>query len=214
MQIPNGITIDESEQGSEGWLLIRAPLFTASEAWKLMCVQKNGKPYAVRQDYITEIALARITGEAPQSFSSADMAEGTAREPVARLAYEFDQGVAVETTGLWHNDIYGASPDGIVGDDGGVELKNPKPATHYKTLETGEIPDTYYWQVLQNLLATGREWWDYVSYHPKFTEETQLFIKRINRADVVDDLERLKTELSKANAEVEQKMAFITEYKS
>ena len=213
MQTPKGVVIDESEQGSREWLAARAPIFTASEVWKLMCKQKNGTPYAARKDYITEIALSRITGEAPQSYSSSDMAEGTAREPVARFAYEIATGKDVETTGLWHNDIYGASPDGLVGDDGGVELKNPKPATHYKTLQTEKVPETYYWQVMQNLLVTNRNWWEYVSYHPSFPEHAQMFRKRFNRIDVAEDLAKLEKELVIANAEVEELVKSINNYR-
>lgn len=206
--------ISTAEQGSDEWHAARIGKFTASRAADLMKTQKNGKPYASRGDYITEIVLERVTGEREDFNPSAAMLEGVERERTAALAYSFATGNETEQTGFWYFDFYGASPDDLVGDNGGVEYKNPKAATHLKTLKTGEVPEHYYWQVLQNLLVTGRDWWDYVSFHPAFPPTSQLFIKRINRADVTDDIERLKTELSKANAEVEQEMAFITEYKS
>ena len=209
----SNVQIDLSEQGSEEWLRARLGKFTASRAADLMCRQKNGKPYASRKDYITQIALERVTGELPEQISSAAMLEGKEREKQSKLAYEFQTGAEIEDTGLWYAEYYGASPDGLLGDDGGVEFKNPKSSTHYTTLKTGEIPEYYYWQILQNLLVTGREYWDYISYHPSFPINSQLFIKRTHREDVLDDLDKLGDELAKANIEAEQEVQFINEYK-
>lgn len=208
------VVIDLSDQGSEDWLRARLGKFTASRAADLMLRQRNGKPYATRKDYITQLALERVTGEIPEQVISAAMDEGRDRERTAALAYSFDKGVETEQTGFWHNDIYGASPDDlIVGQNGGVEYKNPKSSTHFTTLKTQEIPEYYYWQILQCLLVTGRDFWDYVSYHPLFPENAQLFIKRIEAKGVIDDLTRLKVELKQANYEVENEVAYIKGYK-
>lgn len=214
MQIPNNVIVDTSEQGSEEWLKARLGIFTASRAGDLMKTQRNGKPYAARANYITEIALERITQELPESFTTADMQEGIDRERTAALAYSFETGNETEQTGLWIKGFYGASPDDlIVGQNGGVEYKNPKAGTHKETLETQTIPEHYYWQVLQCMLVTGADFWDYNSYHPKFPENAQLFTQRINREDVIDDLNRLEVELYKANEEAEQIVEFIRNYK-
>lgn len=208
------LQIGTGEQGSDEWKQARMGKFTASRAADLMKTQKNGKPYATRADYITEIVLERVTGEREDFNPSQAMIEGVERERTAALAYSFATGNETEQTGFWHYDFYGASPDDLVGEHGGVEYKNPKAATHLRTLKTGEVPEHYYWQVLQNLLVTGRDWWDYVSFHPAFPADSQLYIQRIERAEVLDDLERLKTELSKANAEVEAEIEFIKNYKA
>lgn len=213
LQPNDATTIDTSEQGSEDWLKARLGLFTASRAGDLMKKQKNGKPYATRQNYITEIALERITHELPDSFTSSDMQEGIDRERTAALAYSFQTGNETEQTGFWHKGYYGASPDDlIVGQQGGVEYKNPKAGTHYLTIKSQEVPEHYYWQVLQTILVTGADFWDYVSYHPKFPGNSQLFIKRIERSQVEKDLRALEVELRVADQEAEELGAFIKNY--
>ena len=214
MQIPSNVVIDDSEQGSEAWHEARLEIFTASRAGDLMKKQKNGKPYATRGNYITEIALERLTHELPESFTSADMQEGIERERTAALAYSFATGNETEQTGLWIKGYYGASPDDlIVGQQGGVEYKNPRAGTHKDTLESQTIPEHYYWQVLQNILVTGADFWDYVSYHPAFPPNAQLFVKSIQRINVLDDLHELENELAQANAEADQVVAFIESYR-
>ena len=215
MQLPTNVQIDTSEQGTPEWKSARLGKFTASRAGDLMKKQRNGSPYASRKDYIIEVSLERLTNEYEDKATSSFMQEGVERERTASLAYEFATGNSTEQVGFIYTDFYGASPDDlIIGQQGGVEYKNPKAATHYTTLKTGEIPEHYYWQILQNILVTGADFWDYVSFHPSFPTATQLFIKRIERASVLDDLELLKTELSKAHTEVEQEIAFITNYQS
>ncbi len=205
--------VNKAEQGSDEWLQARIGKFTASRAGDLMKKQRNGTPYATRKNYITELALERLTGKAKEVVQTEAMLNGTESERVAALAYSFHTGNETEQTGFWHNDIYGASPDDLVGDDGGVEYKNPMPSTHKETLETQEIPEHYYWQVIQCLLVTGREWWDYVSHCADFPPNAQLFIKRVNRADVEKDIKALQAEIELANKEVEAQVKFINEYK-
>jgi predicted phage-related endonuclease len=178
-----------------------------------MKTQKNGKPYATRKNYITEVALERITERVPEFVESEAMREGKERERTAALAYSFATGYETEQTGFWHTDIYGASPDDlIVGQSGGVEYKNPQAATHYQTLMDKTIPEHYYWQIIQNLLVTGRDFWDYVSYHPDFPENAQLYIERVERSKVEKDIQRLAEEIGKADAEVEQLIKQVKEY--
>lgn len=215
MQLPSNVTIDTSEQGSDEWKQARIGKFTASRAGDLMKRQRNGLPYASRKDYIIEVTLERLTGDYEDKGTSAYMQEGVDRERTASLAYEFETGNTTEQIGFLYDGFIGASPDDLlVGEQGGVEYKNPKAATHFTTLKMGTIPEHYYWQILQNMLVTQADFWDYVSYHPSFPDKSQLFIKRVKREDVLEDLEKLKTELSKANAEVEQEIAFIQNYEA
>lgn len=206
--------IDDSPQGSEEWIQSRLGKFTASKAGDLMLRQKNGKPLAARANYIIDVTLERLTGEAPEFYQSDAMREGTERERTAALAYSFQTGNETEQTGFWHYEYYGASPDDLViGKKRGVEYKNPKPATHYDTLMKKEIPPYYYWQIIQNLLVTGYDEWDYVSYHPKFPPEAQLFIKTVYRSDAQADIDWLKAELEQAEAEVQLNIETLTNYK-
>jgi predicted phage-related endonuclease len=207
------VTIDTSEQGSEDWHKARLGKFTASRAGDLMKLQKNGKPYATRKNYITEVALERLTQEIPEFVESEAMREGKDRERTAALAYSFHTGNETEQTGFWHTDTFGASPDDlIVGQNGGVEYKNPQAATHYQTLMDKKIPEHYYWQIIQCLLVTGRDFWDYVSYHPKFPENAQLYIERVERTKVEKDIQRLHEELVKADQEVQELIKQVKEY--
>lgn len=212
--MPSKPTIDTSEQGSEDWHKARLGKFTASRAGDLMKLQRNGKPYATRKNYITEIALERLTGRHKDFVVSEAMQEGIDSERTAALAYSFATGNETEQTGFWYFDTYGASPDDlIVGQNGGVEYKNPLPATHKETLESQSIPEHYYWQIIQCLLVTGKDFWDYVSHCADFPPNAQLFIKRVWRADNEIAVTRLAQEIGRANAEVEDQVKFVKEYK-
>jgi predicted phage-related endonuclease len=205
--------VNKAEQGSDEWLQARLGKFTASRAGDLMKKQRNGTPYATRKNYITELALERLTGKAKEVVQTEAMLNGVESERVAALAYSFAKNVETEQTGFWHNDIYGASPDDLVGDDGGVEYKNPMPATHYETLKSQEIPEHYYWQIVQCLLVTGRSWWDYVSHCSDFDHNAQLFVKRVHKKEVLADIKALEAEIKIANKEVEEQVNFIKNYK-
>lgn len=208
------ISIDTSEQGTLEWKQARLGKFTASRAGDLMKQQKNGKPYTTRKNYITEIALERITGTIPENVESEAMREGKERERTAALAYSFATGNETEQTGFWYLEYYGASPDDLIVDqNGGVEYKNPQAATHYQTLMDKKIPEHYYWQIIQCLLVTRSEFWDYVSFHPDFPENAQLYIQRVYAKDVQKDIENLIVELNKANQEAIELVYEIKNYK-
>lgn len=212
----DGITIDLSEQGSPDWLKARVGLPTASKAGAIMMRQRNGQPYATRKNYITELALERTTGQPTEFTQSEAMRNGTEMERTAALAYEFATGNETQQTGFWHSDSYGASPDDlIVGQNGGVEYKNPLASTHYQTLQDGIIPEYYYWQIIQCMYVTGAEFWDYVSHCADFPPNAQLFIKRVNASEgkVKEDLELLHKELIQVNKEVEEQVNYIKNYK-
>lgn len=210
----DSFTIDTSEQGSEEWHKARLGKLTASRAGDIMKKQRNGQPYATRKNYLTELALERITQEIPEQVESEAMRNGTELERVAALAYSFATGNETEQTGFWHNDTYGASPDDlIVGKNGGVEYKNPMASTHYQTLQDQTIPEHYYWQIIQCLLVTGRDFWDYVSHCPAFPPNSQLFIKRVTREEAKKDIDSLAVELKKANKEIEEQVNYINNYK-
>lgn len=216
MQTPKEITISTAEQGSDQWHIDRLGKFTASRAGDLMKRQKNGLPYATRKNYITEIALERITKRTAEFVETDAMREGKELERTSALAYSFATGNETRQTGFWFTDSYGASPDDlIVGQAGGVEYKNPLPATHYLTLKNQEIPEHYYWQIIQCLYVTGLEFWDYVSHCAEFPVNAQLFIKRVSRLDkkVNEDIQALRAELKKADQEARDLIKYVEGYK-
>ena len=157
------------------------PLTQGSEAWLLM---RAGKPTASEFDRLVAPTTWKVrTGEGPQTFLCEKIAElycgipqdqsgswammqGTVGEDEARGWYEFETGNTVKPGGFVTDDAwkYGASPDGLIGDDGGLELKRPQPATHAKWLLAGVLPSDHAAQVQGCLFVTGRKWWDFVSY--------------------------------------------------
>jgi putative phage-type endonuclease len=172
-----------AEQGSQEWLLERCGKATASRIADLMAKTKSGWG-ASRANYASQLICERLTGCIQPTFTNAAMIHGTETEPEARRAYEFFVDRDVQQVGfIPHPQIAmaGASPDGLVGDDGLLELKCPQSATHIETLLTGVIPDKYFKQMQFQLACTGREWCDFASYDNRLPERMRLFVKRVPR---------------------------------
>ena len=171
------------EQGTQEWLLARCGKVTASRVADIMAKTKSGYS-ASRGNYMAELVCERLTGVPTDTFKSAAMEWGTAHEPHARAAYEAVGGVLVEEVGFVpHPSIpdAGASPDGLVGSVGLIEIKCPYTATHIETLLSGKVPDRYNTQMQWQMACTGRTWCDYVSYDPRMPENMRLFLARVFR---------------------------------
>ena len=171
------------EQGTQEWLLARCGKVTASRVADIMAKTKSGYS-ASRGNYMAELVCERLTGVPTDTFKSAAMEWGTAQEPHARAAYEAVGGVLVEEVGFVpHPSIpdAGASPDGLVGAVGLIEIKCPYTATHIETLLSGKVPDRYNTQMQWQMACTGRTWCDYVSYDPRMPENMRLFLARVFR---------------------------------
>jgi hypothetical protein len=189
-------------QGSEDWLESRLGRPTASNFGKL--ITPTGKPSTSAQGYIDELIAQRITGEIPEFFKSEAMQRGNDLEPAAKALYEFTHDVEVLEVGLCLHDQYecGASPDGLVGLDGGLEIKCPLPHTHVSYLRGGCIPAKYIPQVQGCLWITEREWWDFMSYHPSMEDlivrvhRDEAYIKKMADA-VIRAVEIIETETLK-----------------
>ena len=159
--------IIECEQGTPEWLQARLGIPSASSYSKL--VTTTGKSSAQAEAYINQLVAERITGEATVFHVTEPMARGVELEPEARFRYEMETGNLVRQVGfLMHDTLQaGASPDGLVGENGGLEIKCPSPATHVEYLRDGNLPSKYIQQVQGCLWISGRDWWDFMSYHPK-----------------------------------------------
>ena len=155
--------------------------------------------------------LFRSKGE---SYQNAAMVWGTETEPKARAAYEAETGSLVEGVGFVPHPtitMSGASPDGLVGEEGGVEIKCPNTATHIETILGEEPAKKYYDQMQWQMACTGRKWCDFVSYDPRMPEHLKLLVKRVERNDVyIAELER---EVSQFLAEVDDKVKKLNEIK-
>ncbi len=177
--------MDQMDQGSEAWIAIRLGKVTASRVADVIARPKTG-PSASRANYLAELVADRLTGARGETFTSAAMEWGTDNEAEARLAYEFRTDATVDQVGFIPHpsiEMSGASPDGLVGADGLVEIKCPNTATHIETLLTGAIPGKYETQMLWQMACTGRAWCDFASFDPRLPEEMRLYVKRFDRDD-------------------------------
>jgi putative phage-type endonuclease len=172
------------EQRSEAWFAARLGRLTASRISDMMAKTRTGWG-ASRANYAWELAIERLTGERTPSFCNAAMQHGIDMEPLARSAYQAHALVKVEEVGfLEHPSLFaGASPDGLVGDDGMLEIKCPNPATHGETLLNGTIADKYLKQMQFQMACSGRQWCDFASFDPRFPEPMRLWVKRVERDD-------------------------------
>ncbi len=179
-------------QGTTEWFVARRGFASASRMADILAKTKSG-PAASRANYAAQIVAERLTGVVEQSYTSVAMQRGTELEPEARAAYSFMRDVDVQEVGfILHPTIEwsGASPDGLVGDDGLVEFKCPSTATHIETLETEKVDRRYLLQMQWQMACTGRAWCDYASYDPRMPPGMSLFIKRVPRdAALIAELE-------------------------
>jgi len=171
------------EQGTEAWAAARRGKVTASRVADVIKKTKSGYSTS-RKNYAAQLLCERLTGRTAEGFSNAAMQWGTEKEPEARIAYEFMKNVTVDLVGFIDHPtiaMSGASPDGLVGEDGLVEIKCCNTATHLEVLMSGEIDPDYITQIQWQLACSGRKWCDYVGFDPRLPAHLQLFIKRIER---------------------------------
>ena len=199
------------EQRTEEWFEARMGCVTASRTADVMAKTKSGYA-ASRANYMAELICERLTCERQGGFSSAAMQWGTETEPQARMAYEIITGATVVETGfVLHPEIagFGASPDGLIGDDGLIEIKCPNTATHIDTLLADKVPTKYIIQMHVQMLCTGRVWCDFVSFDPRLPIDLHMFIKRVERDNKL--AEEIVTEVQSFLADMEAKIAKLKE---
>lgn len=170
-------------QGSPEWFAQRLGRVTASRVADVIAKTKTGYSTS-RANYMTELALERLTGQRQEGFTNAAMQWGTEQEPLARAAYEAMTGEIVQEVGMIHHptiEMSGASPDGLVGTDGLIEIKCPNSATHMETLLTRKPAGKYITQMQWQMACTGRRWCDFVSFDPRFPEHLRVFCTRVAR---------------------------------
>lgn len=184
-------------QGSPEWLAARCGKVTASRVADVVAKTKTGWG-ASRANYMAELIAERLTGQPAESFTNAAMKWGTETEPLARAAYEFFRDQTVRQVGLVPHPTIpqsAASPDGLVGDDGLVEIKCPNTATHIDTLLGQTVPGKYITQIQWQLACTERQWCDFASFDPRMPAHLSLFVKRVFRDDkAIAELEQAVTE--------------------
>jgi putative phage-type endonuclease len=195
------------DQGTPEWFAARVGKVTASRIADLCAKTKSGWG-ASRANYMADLLVERLTGMPAPSYENAAMIWGRECEPKARAAYEFFRDCDVKEIGFVDHPsipMSGASPDGLVGIDGLVEIKCPNTATHIDTLLSGKVPEKYVSQMRWQMACTQREWCDFVSFDPRMPAAMQLFVKRVERGDLAE-LERCVVEFL---AELECKIAAL-----
>ena len=170
------------EQGSQEWLALRAGKVTASKAADVM----SSITTAGYRNYLADLVVERLTGNKTESFTNAAMQWGVDQEPLARAEYEVKTGNFVDQIAFVdHPTIvnFGCSPDGLVGDDGLIEIKCPNTATHIDYVMQDKVPTKYIPQIQCQLAVTGRKWCDFVSFDPRLPDGLQILIVRLERDD-------------------------------
>lgn len=173
------------EQRSDEWHAARCGGLGASQLADALSKSRDGKgPGSTSLNLRAKLVVERLTGIQEDGFKSAAMQHGIDNEEAARLAYEARTGSFVVEAGLYrHPAIDGthASPDGLVGEDGLVEIKCPSSGTHIDTIKSGKIPTKYLYQMQWQMRCTDRQWCDFVSFDPRMPENLRLFVRRVHR---------------------------------
>lgn len=209
--------IEDLEQQSPEWLEMRKGLVTGSMVANVCGKYKRQKPNEPakylqgRENYMLDLAVTRLTGMMPDRYVSQAMEFGTEYEPLARAAYERHLDVEVKEVGFAMHpkiDWFGASPDGLVGDDGVLEIKCPNSTTHLSYLMEGVVPEQYLPQMKAEMLCAERQWCDFVSFDPRMPKNLRLFVRRLDRDEPM--LRQLEEEVEKFLAELDTLMGKIS----
>ena len=192
-------------QRSEDWHADRCGKVTASRVKDISAKPKTGKAYnALTLTILTE----RLTGVQEETPTTGPMQWGIDQEVHAITAYENETGNFVVGTGLVDHPaikMSGASPDGLVDQDGQLEVKCPNSQTHLNTVLTKEVPGEYIPQITWQLACTRRKWCDFVSYDPRLSEYLQLVIIRVFAKDL--DIAGIEQSVIKFNQKIDQIVA-------
>jgi putative phage-type endonuclease len=194
------------DQRSEEWFKARLGKVTASRVADVMARTKSGYS-ASRANYMAELICERLTGQPAERYSNAAMQWGTDNEPHAKASYSFMRDAAIEDVGfIPHKTIadFGASPDGLIGPHGLIEVKCPNTATHLETLLSDSVDGKYITQMQVQMACTGRQWCDFVSFDPRLPVDMQLFVKRVDRDNA--RIAEIEAEVSAFLSEITKKL--------
>lgn len=195
-------------QRNDNWTDERLGKITASRIKDLSAKPQKGKALnAVMLQLLSE----RLTGQKPEEFTTKAMQWGVDNEPLAITAYEIYNDCFVVGTGLIDHPtipMSGASPDGLVGKDGQIEIKCPDTTTHLNTILNGVIPPEHLPQITWQLACTGREWCDFVSFDPRLKGDLSLFVRRVYACDL--DIAGLEKMVIDCNEQLDEIIANLT----
>jgi len=201
------------EQLSAEWFAQRCGKATASRISDIVAKTKTGYSTS-RANYMAQLVVERMTNQVAESYTNAAMEWGIEHEPFARAAYEAKTGNMVDQVGaIDHPSVpmSSASPDGLIGNDGCLEIKCPNTATHIDTILGEPIAKKYYDQMQWQMRCANRDWCDFVSYDPRMPSHLQLFIKRVERNILY--IAQLEMEVIQFLSEVDDKVKKLNEIK-
>jgi putative phage-type endonuclease len=205
--------MSDVEQGTPEWFKQRCGKATASRISDIVAKTKTGYSTS-RANYMAQLVVERMTQQVAESYTNAAMEWGIENEPFARAAYEAKTGNMVDQVGSIDNPsvpMSSASPDGLIGNDGCLEIKCPNTATHIDTILGEPIAKKYYDQMQWQMRCANRDWCDFVSYDPRMPSHLQLFIKRVERNILY--IAQLEMEVIQFLAEVDDKVKKLNEIK-
>ena len=202
--------ITTCEQGSDEWLSMRLGKITASRVKDVLTKGRGNTPSKTAEGYMVELIAEILTGESKPFFENDAMRWGTETEPQARSMYEVNNGFVsvVEVAFVEHNEQVGISPDGLIADDGLLEIKCPNTTTQIKRALSDDYSSDYKAQIQMQLWVTEREWCDFVSFDPRLDCEAGYLQQRVFRDE--EYIEEMKV---KVYAFVEKMNALIKQLK-
>ncbi len=199
------------EQNTPEWFQLRCGKIGGSSIGTIMANYGKafGKP---AQELAVKIAIEQLIGKPIVSaYTNAHMQRGHEQEPIARALYEQEYFTEVTNGGFWGNGDCGVSPDGMVGEDGMIEIKSVIFTEQFATISRGKFKPAYKWQLYHNLQETGREWIDYVSFCAEFPEGKRLFVDRVNRKEVIQEFIMIDNRMDQFRIMVDEKKKIIEE---
>jgi putative phage-type endonuclease len=202
--------IETCEQGSDEWLQMRLGKVTAS---RVADVIKKGRGSSVSQtakSYMAELIAEVLTGESKPFFENDAMKWGTETEPQARSTYEVNNGFVTvkEVAFVEHNEFIGISPDGLVGEDGLLEVKCPNTTTQIKRALSDDYSSDYKAQIQMQLWVTERKWCDFVSFDPRLDCAAGYLQQRVERDE--EYIEEMKEKVYKFVEEMNKSIIKLT----
>lgn len=195
-------------QGTREWFEARLGIPTASNFSAIMTNGKGGKESKTRRTYMLKLLAERMMQEVTENHNNAHMERGHEHEPLARGAYQFKTGNIVEQVGFVRIEDAGYSPDGLIGEDGAVEIKSKLPHLHLDVVVSNEVPREHMTQIMGGLWVTGRKWCDFVSYCPRLP----LFVKRVHRDE--KEIEKIALAVAEFNRDLDHLHDRITAWEA
>lgn len=183
-------------QNTDAWLELRSGKVTGSAVSKVMA--NYGKAFGEpAKKYAVDLAVTLVTGNySTDSYTNDHMARGHEQEPIARMLYEDQYFCTVDNGGFFDNGFTGDSPDGLIGNDGVLEIKSVIASVHYERFRKQKYDTSYHWQLMFHLRETGRDWVDFVSFCSEFPDNKKLYIERIHAKDCKEDFEKMDLRLT------------------